>query len=496
MHLDVRRSRGACWRVLVVAWLGCWITLTASPVASADDLSVTITPAKISPTAGESMRWVLRNASKKPIRHVIVSADLPSGMTLDIKDTRATARDAGNFKIQGPLKPGSGIILEVQLGMTPVSYPATVVAVVEGRLRGVPVLATATVELAQPPALATLTLSGGGTMTEQSAVEIRARITNTSNRPISVDLTASAGRHEATVSATAGQDSNAHSLPLKLAAGESDDVFVRAIGGERVRRETATVYVDAIATAAGVEPTHLSASKDVTVEMAGSDLLPSALGVGSALLVPGLLGVWAFLEVRRKDRKDRGLPSLPTAQLMWEDKILLLAAAAVSLLAIYAAEPVLDVNLLDAFNPKDLLLVTVVVGGLGALVSGILVLTRRHGAPVITANTDVEKTLRAAAAADSHYQREKYLTGDGKHGLLVRKDSDGYVLMPQVVYSRPEHRAAFDADDLREALKVITADHFNGRFTEDAAWISAPATFISATRDGEEPCLRYDASIS
>lgn len=470
----------------------------ATPTASQaeDVLTLAITPAKVAAGPGISMRWVIRNAATKAVDSLKVSADLPAGMRLDVDDPRVVRVNDSTFRIPGPLAPGGGIALPVSLDKTPAVYPTTIVALVHGRVDGAPVAATGSFEVTQPPPLATLTLTGGGKMTDSSSVELRARLVNISNLAIHVGVVVSAGRHEATVSTTAGSESTARSVGVDISPGESKDVFVRAQGGKRVKTETASVYVDATVTADGAEATHLSAAKDVEVSMAGSDLLPNALGVGSALLVPGLVGMWAFLDVRRKDRKDRGLEATPTAKEMWDDKIWLLAGALLSVGAIYVAAPILGVNLLDEFNLKDLLVITAGTTLVAALVSFGVVLLQRRGATSVTVETNEIDVLGAAAKADGAYIREKYETSDKKVGLLVRKQGDAYVLMPQILYSRPAHRDAADHNDLAAALAVIkAAADFNGAYTQDPAWIPCPAAYVSAQRAGEEACLKFDATL-
>jgi len=509
LRQTVLHAAAARWfrRIVAVLALTSGLLIVTTTAALADDLTVTVTPEKAS--AGGTMLWVIGNAGDKPLRWVRVSAVLPDGMELDIRHGHAISTRPGQFRVARNLPAGATRTVEATLTGEPRTYPTNIVAVVRAYDRGVRHAAATTVELTPPPALATLTLSGGGTMTDHSAVELRARVTNTSTETLTVDLTTSAGRHVATLSGEAGADDGTGELTVNVPPGESKDVFVRAKAEHRPRAGKATVLVDAVAKVkgapSGTVPTRLSASQDVDVQAAGTDLIPGVLGVSSAVLIPGLVGLWVWLEVRRRDRARMGLVTTPTAKVLWEDKLWLFVAAALSLVAVWVASAISPVDLLDAFTPIDLVVVSIIVGLLCLAVSAASVLVHRHRVPLVPRSSSEVEVLTAAAKADHHLTREMYMTSDKKQGLLVHTDGNALVLSPPVLYGRPDIGDALRKNDLTAALKTIEenlkdtaiqdADKFNGRFATGGAWVTEPTTVLDATHAGTAPFLSYDGTL-
>jgi hypothetical protein len=66
---------------------------------------------------------------------------------------------------------------------------------------------------------------------------------------------------------------------------------------------------------------------------ASADILPGLPGVGSVVVIPGLVAIWATLTVLHRDRRQLGLATGTAGSQIWDNKLWLLAAAAVSLVA-------------------------------------------------------------------------------------------------------------------------------------------------------------------
>jgi hypothetical protein len=64
-----------------------------------------------------------------------------------------------------------------------------------------------------------------------------------------------------------------------------------------------------------------------------ADILPGLQGVGSVVVISDLVAIWATLAVLHRDRRQLGLATGTAGIQIWDNKLWLLAAAAVSLVA-------------------------------------------------------------------------------------------------------------------------------------------------------------------
>ena len=183
----------------------------------------------------------------------------------------------------------------------------------------VTVSAATAVELLPLPA-ATIALVGNNRLTERSPADLHVVVTNPSDATVTVTLSASAGKHDASLDVPA--------FELKPKQAKDVALTVRADGA--LRRGNVGLVVRGEVTGAG-QTQQLVVTRELSVAVA-ADELPGPLGVGTMVVVPGLVALLVFFEVRALDRKRIGV-SHPGAMAVWNDKTWLLAAGGASLAA-------------------------------------------------------------------------------------------------------------------------------------------------------------------
>ncbi|MGW2892909.1 hypothetical protein ACWDDN_47985 [Streptomyces griseoruber] len=358
-----------------------------------------------------------------------------------------------------------------------------------------------------------LDLKGSDRVTDRSPADLVAVLTNSGDRSVSVSLRANAGRNPArtAISSEALDDAkDADATDVAIAARESALVFIQVRAAEPVRRGKVAVVVTATVTR-GVGRTsqgareeqlgQVTASRELDAERAGSDLLPAALGGGAALLLPGVLAVWACLQVWVYDRRRLGVDIPSASTLLWDNKLWWLCGVLVSLAAIwiYSAAFGQD-DLLDTYRWLDLAWVS--AGSLLAafVASSLALLAYRHGRrPRITSTSTPTKVIEAAHQYKNTYEREVYEVADGVHGLLVHRDLDAIVLTPPITFEGPDAVTQANRNkDLAAATQAIKDakgdDAFDGGWATDVAgkrWIGEPAVISNKPPAGGPVALLW-----
>jgi hypothetical protein len=487
----VRRDRRAvgCYDRAVLAGVASVvlaILMWASPTsASPGNLEVTAAPTQLTPA--ESIVVVrIANTGGGPVSDITIDIRSPTGIS-------ASARPSSI----DDLRPGSSTVVTVMVTGASAPRPAFLVLLASGESESGQVTALATVELVAAEAPAALALVGNTRMTDASPAILAAVITNLSDAPISVALRADAGQHETRLAKegeNVGEAPPGAGLAVDIGPRDTTVATVQVTAQPPLRRGKAGLVVTVtVSYGPGAEPATIVATRELDVELSGSDLLPGLLGVSSVLVLPGLLAVLMWLLVDQRDRKRLGVETPNVAKQLWDNKLWLLAAGATSLviLRLYSAAGFPD--LLDAFTLSDLFTVTVIAGLLGAASSALRVWVHRRRVPLITSSSDERAVLKAAARADQHVHRVAYKTSTGQVGLLVHRDREALVLSPRVFFSRPDSLAdAIQRDDLRAASKAMAAD-FDGRFPTppEADHIRAPMAVTNAVAQGREQMLEY-----
>jgi hypothetical protein len=250
-----------------------------------------------------------------------------------------------------------------------------------------------------------------------------------------------------------------------------------------LRRGAVGVVVQATIT--GADTQHLVATRELTVALA-ADELPGPLGVSSIVVLPGLVALLAFFEIRSQDRKRIGVAH-PGAKAVWENKTWLLLAGGLSLAAAAVYDAVVGRDVLDAPLVRDITVLTVAVGGAGAVAALVSVWRHRTSTPIITRRSSRAEVLRAAQRSDNNLERPRYKVGD-RHGLLVHRDGDALVLTPPIsfeptgaLFNAWDNTA--DPDRFKHIIAALPAD-FDGVFNPGPNDIPEPTAV--AIDDAEE----------
>jgi hypothetical protein len=455
--------------------------------AEPGQIDVSVAPATVDREARDATVRVA-NPGTAPITGLIVDAPAPAGVTVTWPTLRTGGRSLPS------LAPGASTLVPITVDGFPAAAPGSVTIRVRGTSAGVPVTGVASLSFAADKAPLTLALHGGTAMTDRSPAEITAVLVNSSAAPVRVRLTAVAGHHEVRM----GSDPAGAPLCLAIAGQSSATVQLQVTASDPVRRGTAALLVTAAvsrpAQAADCDPpgdpmATVTATKDVAVDLAASNLLPDLLGIPSALVLPGLVAVWAWLSVRRRDEKALGLDTADPARAIWDNKLWLLVAAGISLAVAYLADLVGYIDLLDAYRWEQLAGVTIGAGVLAALLSWLTVRVHRRRVPLVNANSGEVAVVRAALRTGPT-PRPRYRAESGESGLLVHEDRGALVLTPPVAFARPSALVtALRNDDEAAVLRHVRAADFNGHFLADPEWIRAPRVFargeLSREPDGD-----------
>lgn len=427
-------------------------------------LVVEAAPAKISTAAGAAVVRIA-NDGGAPVTGVTLSVDAPAALTATMEKTDLGTMPAG----------GSALVK-----LTLAGSPGIVVVRAMGQSGDIPVSATTAIELS-PMAPHSLVLVGNSRLTEHSPADLLVVVTNTSDTTVQVELSAAAGKHSAVL--------ETESFELPPRAVEDVALTVRASGP--LRRGSVGLVVRATMT--GGQTQQLTATRELAVALA-SDELPGPLGVSSMILLPGLVALLAFFEIRSQDRKRIGAAH-PGAKAVWDNKTWLLLAGGLSLLAAVAYAAIVGRDVLDSYELSDIAVETVVVGGLGAAAALVTTWTHRKTVPVITSQTSPADVLRAAQRASNSLERTRYKTAHDKHGLLVHRDGQALVLTPPIAFE--SGGALWDAwnktKDPNRFGNVVAklTPGFDGRFEPGPDDIPWPLAVEQAVEVGRGELLDY-----
>ena len=471
------------------------LALAADPA----ELIVEAVPSEASP-ANRTIVLRVANVGGGSVRSVRIGVDSPPGVSVMIEPS-AIAR----------LAAGSSTLALVTVRGFPGIGPAALVMRATGRSDAGEIAAVTSVHLVPPEPIASLSLVGNTRLTDVSPADLLAVVGNSAEVPINVLVRATAGQQTVRL-AREGKDvaKSAPDAPLAMTVPprQSATVLVRVEAHHPLRRGTVgLVVVAAIRTNVSPQSSDVTASRQLDVALS-ADVLPGMIGVGSVLIIPGIVAIWAFLTVWYLDRRRLGLAVRSVGSQIWDNKLWLLAAGVVSLLAavIYSAAGFAD--LLDSYALSDITVVTAAAGLLGALASAVMVWLHRYQLPAITPTSTEFSVLKAAShkkfsllkanrknKKPAGLFRQVYRTPGGKRGLFVHKDWGALVLTPPIEYTRigsmPE---AEDENSLQSAVEIIgTAREDRIRFLrrKDNDYIDGPCAVLEATPCGSEIILRF-----
>lgn len=454
-------------------------------------LEVEAAPTQAALTEGFVLTGRVANTGDGPVRGVAVTAEGPPGVAATVDPATLDT-----------LAAGSSVLVTIRTQGVPERRPAHLIVQATGDADGGGTAALTVVELAPAEVTASLALTGNTRITDASPADVVAVVANGADVPAQVAVRAVAGRHPVRLAIEGADVTEAQpNTPLELTvpARQSRAVFVEVRGDRPLRRgTTALVVTAAVRTSPDAAPVDISATRDLEVALS-ADLLPGVLGVGTALVVPGLVAIWAGLSVHQWDRRRIGLEQAPPSKQIWDNKLWLLAAATVSLAGawLYAAAGFVDV--LDTYTLRDIGTLAVVLGGLAAGATGVAVWRHRRRVPAVPPKAEPLDVLKAAARADGGLLRPVY-RHDGKLGLWVHDDGDAVVLTPPVEYTEMDIRiddtSAAAGDSLQQALRTIGATSGGARrvrLASDSAFVDGPRAVQGAAPSGgqRQAILRY-----
>ncbi|WP_331736419.1 hypothetical protein OG426_54510 (plasmid) [Streptomyces canus] len=361
-----------------------------------------------------------------------------------------------------------------------------------------------------------LEVKGSDRLTDHSPADLTAVVSNSSDITVRVDVRADAGRNEVRIAQKHSDLSRVEAgkpVLVQVAPQSSELVFIEIRARKPVRPGKTAVVV--IATprplpskhAHSKTPADPAVTRELKVELAGTELLPGLVQIGSAVIVPGLFSVAAALQVWVYDRRRLGLEA-NAASIMWANKLWLLAATAISLAAAWVSTAWFHrPDLLDAFSWSELWAVTVVSCLSAAGLAKIALWMFRLRRPIVTESSSPWDVLRAAARHDGPaFERPVYSTpGDQPlFGLLVHHDGGVTALTAPIKISGPDELVDLcslpkgdEKRDLKEAVKIIKKDGQalnDFTFASLAGWVNGPTLVINPRPHTEHPesMLKYE----
>jgi hypothetical protein len=464
-----------------------WIALSlysAPALAGSDGLTLTAAAVGIV-SGGELVVVQVTNTSDVRVDGLTVATDAPVGVV--VKPAAFTDLS---------LVAGGSALFRFKLNGGPAHQPASLVITATGCQGAIPVSAMGTVALVANEAEIQVTLSGDDVITDTSAATDVAILQNLTDAPVSVILTASAGPDVVRLARIDGQSTSVATpgpLILHLRPQAAASVVMQTAPHLPLSRGSVPLVLTATTTDADGMTSEVTAVRDLQVSLA-ADAITGPLGVGSVVLVPGLVAIWAIVAVYYRDRQRIGLTTPSAAAQVWDNKILLAAAILISIIAAGAYEVLGFGNVWSAPTLSNIVILSAGSAVVGGLVTDlVLFLRRRIGTAAVSPRSEPWDVLRTAARADNTIARQVYRTAEGVRGLLVHKDLRAFVLTPPIQYADVDE---IPGSSLTRAITLIGAtqsprEHI--QFLADEHYIQGPCAVTTAIplADQKEDILQY-----
>lgn len=469
------------------------VAVAMTRAAAPGVLTIKAVPANVS-LANAAIVVQVANVGRGCVRSVRIEVDTPPGVRAVVKPLTISR-----------LVAGTSMLVTITVLGSQGNSPAALVIRAIGRSDAGKATAVTSVYLAPPEPDALLSLVGNTRLTDVSPADLIAVVDNLADVPVNVSVRATAGQQVVRL-AREGKDVTraAPGAPLAMVvpARQSAVVLVQVTAHLPLRPGTVgLVVIAAVRPYRGVESSDTTASRQLNVTLA-ADVLPGLTGIGSVLVIPGLVAIWVILSVWYLDRRRLGLAVRSVGSQIWDNKLWFFAAGVLSLLAavVYSAAGFAD--LLIAYTLRDIVIVTVVTGLLGALFSAVVVWLYRRKVPAITPTSTELSVLQAANRKDNpELSRIVYRTPDGRRGLLVHKDWGAIVLTPPVEYSGVDDMENLDSlqdaiEKIEKAIRRTDGTAGKMRFLQsggnnDNDYVEGPCAVSEATPSGREEILRY-----
>jgi hypothetical protein len=397
---------------------------------------------------GSSVTVSVANVGEGPVTSVELTLAPPEGVEATITPATIPA-----------LAAGTSILAVVALS----GEPSTELRRVEVRATGASTSgatsSVTSIEIASSQPAVTMSIAGNTRLTDASPADLVAVLSNAGPERVRIALRGSAGQHDVRIAAE-GDDVALSDpggvLEVEVPSDGAAVVQVRVEADGPVRRGSAALVLTAdVSTSQSSYVVTATQTLDTSLS---TDVLPGIVGLGSVLFVPGLVAVWVWLAVRSREERRRGLAPASPASKIFDNKLWLLVAAAISVAAATAYSAVGFTDLFDTYALWDIVQLSLVCGVVSLVVATVVVAVQGRGVPTLDKDLDPRVTLEEAAAFSPSNERAVYKTADGKHGLLVKTiEGDTLVLSPPIWFTELDGvgAALTRRAPLREVVRVM-----------------------------------------
>jgi hypothetical protein len=448
--------------------------IPSSPASASegDELRLAVATAQLS-ADNPSTSILVTNTGSGAVRDVVVSINAP-----DWANARLISPDDRRVKTVeiGTLRPGAVVLLDLE-AVIPIGGRSGGITVRALGSTDVQVAALATVELVKPVPVAAVELAGSTEVADHSPGLVTIVIRNDSEARLPVMLEASGDSlivYDPGTSVDASQPPPQWRKTIEVDPHQASAVDVEVMPSTPVRPRHVAFVVTARVTTGAEKPTQLIVTRDMTLGISAGGLVPAVTGIGSTLVLPGLGAVLAFLSIREWDRARLGVARRNLAAQMWENKLWLLLALSLSLVAISALRWINGIDLIATPWSWWLLVLASAAAAAGGLAAGIKVALHRLRVPLINSASDVKAVLLAAQKRGGR-SRQVHAVTPNLRGVFVHRDYDLIVLAPKTWFSRPGDLSQ-DGTTLATIAKAVRErpNEFIADFDRMAGWVSRP----------------------
>ncbi|MGA8047575.1 MAG: hypothetical protein WCA30_15045 [Dermatophilaceae bacterium] len=403
----------------------------AAPAASAVTTDVAVGSLTVAAAAqetppGSSVTVSVANPGDGPVTGVELTLATPDGV-------EATITPSGIPTLAAK----TSVLAVLTVSGEPTTELRRVEVLATGTATSGPTSAVTSIAIAPVEPAVTMSIAGNTRLTDASPADLVAVLRNAGAEPVRIRLGGTAGEHDVRLAAegddVALADPGAE-LEVELTSEGAAVVQVRVETDGPVRRGSVALVLTAGVTAPQADYV-VTATQSLDTSLS-TDILPGIVGLGSVLFVPGLVAVWVWLAVRSREERRRGLVPASPASKIFDNKLWLFVAAAISVAAAIAYAAVGFTNLFDTYALWDIVQLSLVCGVVSLVVASVVVAVQGRGVPTLEKGLDPRATLAEAGGFSPLNQRAVYKTTDGKLGLLVKTVSDNaLVLSPPIWFT-------------------------------------------------------------
>lgn len=471
-----RRTRR--WLLVVVAATLLWPGLAGpASAAPAGQLQLAAAVSSLSPETPSTL-VTISNGGDAPVTDVVVSVEGPTWARARLA---ASGRPSSPSLRLGTLRPGATVLIRLRV-TPPVGGRAGTIVLRATGTGAVRLVTLATVTLAAPTAVVAVELTGSKEIGDRSPGLVTIVLRNDSPVTLPVDLGAS-GDGIVVSDPGAKVERRAPAPPwhrtVTLAPQQASTVDIAVATTTPVRPRHVTLVLTTRYQTGAATPTQVVTTGDLDLSITANGLVPTVAGIGSTLVLPGLGALLAFLWIREWDRSRLKVPRRSVSTTVWENKLWLLLALAVSLVVISVLDRLVGVDLIATPWTVWLLLATAAATAVGAGISALTVLVHRRLTPLITNESDVAAVLQAAAKRGLR-ERPVYPSTTDRRGVFVHRDYDLVVVSPPIWFAEPGDLID-DGTTLATIAAAARTAAFRGGFDVTTDWVRLPTPVPAGT---------------